>query len=153
MLWMVNIDCSKTTIITLLCEILTMPIKKSNYIATSRWVKAARKKKKLTQKDLADKLKISKRSLENYEAGVVDVPTSIAIALEKICELPPPFFGSSNKDQSKKIGGDKDEGINSDPDTTKKYISLLEQTIEKLEEENEELKKQIKKSSANLKNR
>ena len=128
-----------------------MSIKKSNYPATSSWIKAARKKKKLTQKDLAVKLKISKRSLENYEAGVVDVPTSIAMALEKICGVAPPFFGTGNKEQSTKIVGDLGEEIGVDSDTTKKYISLLEQNIGRLEKENEELKIQMKKSSIKLK--
>ena len=64
---------------------------KSKNPAISDWIKTARKSKKLTQKDLADSLKISKRSLENYESGVVDVPTATAVRVAEICEFPPPF--------------------------------------------------------------
>ena len=124
-----------------------MATKKPKNPAVVDWIKTARKSKKLTQKDLAVKLNISKRSLENYEAGVVDVPTATAIGVYKICEVPPPFFGLGNIDQS--VGGEvgKGESIAADADTTAKYISLLEQNIKRLEQENEELKANIKKSS------
>ena len=117
-----------------------MATKKPKNPAVVDWIKTARKSKKLTQKDLAVKLNISKRSLENYEAGVVDVPTATAIGVYKICEVPPPFFGLGNIDQS--VGGEEEK----DADTTAKYISLLEQNIKRLEQENEELKAQAKKS-------
>ena len=128
-----------------------MAIKKLKYPATSIWIKTARKNKKLTQKALAAMLNISKRSLENYESGVVDVPTSTAVGIAKICDFPPPFFDAIKKDQSTKLGGEKGGSVVSDPDTTAKYISLLEQTIGRLERENEELKVQMKKSSKNPK--
>ena len=111
------------------------------------WLKAARKSKKLTQKQLADKLKISKRSLENYESGMVDVPTATAIAVYKICEYAPGFFDSGGKGQSTKGEGLLGEKVGTEPDTTASYISLLEKTVERLERENEELKTKMKKSS------
>lgn len=118
-----------------------MSTKKQNDTTTSDWVRASRKSKGLTQKDLAVKLKISKKSLENYESGRVDVPTATAIGVYKICEVVPPFFGLGGIDQP--IGGEEEK----DADTTAKYISLLEQNIKRLEQENEELKANIKKSS------
>ena len=85
-----------------------MSIKKPHHSAISSWIKTARKSKKLTQKDLAIKLKISKRSLENYESGVVDVPTATAIGVYKICEVPPPFFDLGNKGRG--MGGEGGKG-------------------------------------------
>jgi transcriptional regulator with XRE-family HTH domain len=125
-----------------------MATKKSNNPAISDWVRTARKSKKLTQKDLAVKLKISKRSLENYESGVVDVPTATAIGVYEICKVIPPFFDPQlvGSDQSKDAKEDKtveDEG----EEVTAKYISLLEANIRKLEIENEDLKAYINKSS------
>ena len=122
-----------------------MATKKPKNPAISDWIKTARKSKKLTQKDLAVKLKISKRSLENYESGVVDVPTATAIGVYKICEVPPPFFDLGNKGRG--MGGEGGKGVEVGPDTTAKYIYLLEQNVKKLEQENEELKAQVKKSS------
>ena len=94
--------------ITLYCEFITMATKKPKNPAIPDWIKTARKSKKLTQKDLAVKLKISKRSLENYEAGVVDVPTATAIGVYKICEVPPPFFDLGNKGRG--MGGEGGKG-------------------------------------------
>ena len=123
-----------------------MSTKKSQENATSRWVRAARKSKGLTQKDLAEKLKISKKSLENYESGRVDVPTATAIALYRICEFAPTFYDPPLEGQSQyrdaecvKVG----EG----EEVTAKYISLLEQNVKRLEQENAELKGQITKPS------
>ena len=124
-----------------------MSTKKPQDNATSRWVRAARKSKGLTQKDLADKLKISKKSLENYESGRVDVPTATAIGVYKICEVPPPFFDLGNKGQPVGGEGGKGDDVVTDADTTGKYISLLEQNVKRLEQENDELKAKIKKPS------
>ena len=44
------------------------------------------------------------------------------------------------------VGGE-DDSVGTNPDTTAKYISLLEHNIKKLEQENGELKAQIKKPS------
>jgi transcriptional regulator with XRE-family HTH domain len=125
-----------------------MSTEKSQNTTTSEWVRSARKSKGLTQKDLAVKLKISKKSLENYESGRVDVPTATAIGVYEICEFPHPFLGSplEGQPQNKDAKGDRaveDGG----EEVTAKYISLLEQNIKKLEQENEELKAQIRKSS------
>ena len=133
--------------ITLYCEFITMATKKPKNPAIPDWIKTARKSKKLTQKDLAVKLKISKRSLENYESGVVDVPTATAIGVYKICEVPPPFFDLGNKGQPVGGEGGKGDDVVTDADTTGKYISLLEQNVKRLEQENEELKAQVRKSS------
>ena len=118
------------------------------YIATSLWAKAARKSMKLTQKDLAERLKISKKSLENYESGRIDMPMATAIKIATICEFPPPVFNpiQEGQPQNRDVKGDKagDKGIEI---TTAKYISLLEHNIKKLEQENGELKAQIKKPS------
>ena len=122
-----------------------MSTKKSQYIKTSQWVRAARKSKGLTQKDLAVKLNISKKSLENYESGRIDVPMATAYSVFKICEYAPGFFGSGGEGQSTKGEGEKGEKV--DADTATRYISLLEKIVEKLEKENEELKARMKKSS------
>ena len=118
---------------------------KSKNPAISDWIKTARKSKKLTQKDLADSLKISKRSLENYESGVVDVPTATAVRVAEICEFPPPFFGppSGKQPQNKDFTGNTsvaDEG----KAVKDKYISLLEQNVEKLDQENKGLEQSTK---------
>ena len=123
-------------------------MKKPKNPAIYDWIKTARKSKKLTQKDLAVKLKISKRSLENYESGVVDVPTATAVRVAEICEFPPPFFGplSGEQPQNKDFKGNTsvaDEG----KAVKDKYISLLEQNVKRLEQENAELKGQITKPS------
>lgn len=101
------------------------------YMTTSLWAKAARKSMKLTQKDLAERLKISKKSLENYESGRIDMPMATAIKLATICEFPPPVFNpiQEGQPQNRDVKGDKvgDKGIEI---TTAKYISLLERTVE-----------------------
>ena len=125
-----------------------MSTKKPHYTSTSEWVRAARKSKGLTQKDLAVKLKISKKSLENYESGRVDVPTATAIGVYKICEFAPTFFDPplERQPQNKDAEGVKEvEGRGEE--VADKYISLLEQNVKRLEQENAELKAQAKKSS------
>jgi len=101
------------------------------YMTTSLWAKAARKSMKLTQKDLAERLKISKKSLENYESGRIDMPMATAIKIATICEFPPPVFNpiQEGQPQNRDVKGDKagDKGIEI---TTAKYISLLERTVE-----------------------
>ena len=101
------------------------------YMTTSLWAKAARKSMKLTQKDLAGMLKISKKSLENYESGRIDMPMATAIKIAKFCEFPPPIFNSTREGQpqNRDVKGDKagDKGMEI---TTAKYISLLEETVE-----------------------
>lgn len=145
---MLTLSCSsKAVIVTLYCEYKGMAIKKSKYSAISEWVKTARKNKKLTQKDLAVRLKISKRSLENYESGVVDVPTTTAIGIAKICKFPPPFFCSltGGESQNKDAKGGKAVGDEGE-EVAGKYISLLEQNVKRLEQENAELKEKLKKT-------
>lgn len=129
-----------------------MSIKKPHNLAISSWIKTARKSKKLTQKDLAVKLNISKRSLENYESGEVTVPTATAIGVYEICKVIPPFFDPQldGKDQKKDVKGDKAVG-GGEEEVSAKYISLLEQNIKRLEQENEKLKAQVKKSSTKSK--
>jgi transcriptional regulator with XRE-family HTH domain len=117
---------------------------KSKNPAISKWVKSARKSKGLTQKDLAVKLKISKRSLENYESGEVDVPSATAMGVAKICEYPPDFFGTGEGQSIEEEGRKAD----TDSNTKDRYIALLEKTVGKLEKENKELKAQTKKSTA-----
>ena len=101
------------------------------YIATSLWAKAARKSMKLTQKELAEMLKISKKSLENYESGRIDMPMATAIKLATFCGFSPPFFNPppEGRLQNRDVKGDKtgDKGMEI---TTAKYISLLEETVE-----------------------
>ena len=86
---------------------------------------------KLTQKELAEMLKISKKSLENYESGRIDMPMATAIKIAKFCEFPPPIFNSTREGQpqNRDVKGDKagDKGMEI---TTAKYISLLEKTVE-----------------------
>jgi transcriptional regulator with XRE-family HTH domain len=120
-----------------------MTTKISKYSAISAWLKAARKNKKFTQKDLAFKLKISKRSLENYESGTVDVPTTVTARVAKLCDMWPDFFNTGDKGQMKKVEAKRIWGSINDADTTAKYILLLEKNVEKLEKENEELKLQL----------
>ena len=125
-------------------------MKKSKYSVISEWVKAARKDKRLTQKDLAAKLNISKRSLENYESGVVDVPTTTAIGIARICKFAPTFFsplieGQSQKNDAKEgnvIGGEEEK-------VAGKYISLLEQNVKRLEHENGRLRQKLKSPQKN----
>jgi transcriptional regulator with XRE-family HTH domain len=119
-----------------------MSINKSKYSVISGWVKAARKNKKLTQKDLAARLKISKRSLENYESGVVDVPTTTVIGIAKICEYSPTFFDPLIGGQSQ--NNDTKEGKVVRDEVAGKYISLLEQNVKRLEQENERLMEKLK---------
>ena len=123
-----------------------MSTKKPQKTTTSDWVRAARKSKGLTQKDLAVKLKISKKSLENYESGRVDVPTATAIALYRICEFAPTFYDPPLEGQSQYRDA---EGVKEGEgeEVTAKYISLLEQNVKRLEQENAELKGQITKPS------
>ena len=101
------------------------------YLATSLWAKAARKSMKLTQKELAEMLKISKKSLENYESGRIDMPMATAIKLATFCGFSPPFFNPppEGRLQNRDVKGDKagDKGMEI---TTAKYISLLEETVE-----------------------
>ena len=101
------------------------------YIATSLWAKAARKSMKLTQIELAEMLKISKKSLENYESGRIDMPMATAIKLATFCGFSPPFFNPppEGRLQNRDVKGDKtgDKGMEI---TTAKYISLLEETVE-----------------------
>lgn len=125
-----------------------MSTKKSQDNATSRWVRAARKSKGLTQKDLAEKLKISKKSLENYESGRVDVPTATAIALYRICEFAPTFYDPPLEGQSQYRDAEGVKAVEGrGEEVTAKYISLLEQNVKRLEQENAELKGQITKPS------
>ena len=96
---------------------------------------------KLTQKDLSERLKISKKSLENYESGRIDMPMATAIKIATICEFPPPVFNpiQEGQPQNRDVKGDKagDKGIEI---TTAKYISLLEKTVEMQRWQIEELK-------------
>ena len=125
-----------------------MSIKKPQYPAIHNWIKTARKSKKLTQKDLAIKLKISKRSLENYESGVVDVPTATAIGVYEICKVPPPFFDPQLEGKPHNKGAKGSQTVeDGGEEVTAKYISLLEQNVKRLEQENDELKAKIKKPS------
>lgn len=122
-----------------------MSNKKSQDNSVSGWVRSARKSKKLTQKDLALELKISKKSLENYESGRVDVPTATAIGIARICEFPPPFFDlpagrQSQNNDSKESRAIKDES----GEVATKYILLLEQNVKRLEHENERLRERLK---------
>ena len=86
---------------------------------------------KLTQKELAEMLKISKKSLENYESGRIDMPMATAIKLATFCGFSPPFFNPppEGRLQNRDVKGDKagDKGMEI---TTAKYISLLEETVE-----------------------
>ena len=111
------------------------------YMTTSLWAKAARKSRKLTQKDLAAMLKISKKSLENYESGRIDMPMATAIKIATFCEFSPPFFNSTQEGQpqNRDVQGDKagDKGMEI---TTAKYISLLEKTVELQKWQIEDLK-------------
>ena len=108
-----------------------MPKENPQYMTTSLWAKAARKSRKLTQKDLAAMLKISKKSLENYESGRIDMPMATAIKLATFCGFSPPFFNPppEGRLQNRDVKGDKagDKGMEI---TTAKYISLLEETVE-----------------------
>ena len=101
------------------------------YMTTSLWAKAARKSMKLTQKELAEMLKISKKSLENYESGRIDMPMATATKLATFCGFSPPFFNPppEGRLQNRDVKGDKtgDKGMEI---TTAKYISLLEETVE-----------------------
>ena len=101
------------------------------YMTTSLWAKAARKSMKLTQKELAEMLKISKKSLENYESGRIDMPMATAMKLATFCGFSPPFFNPppEGRLQNRDVKGDKagDKGMEI---TTAKYISLLEETVE-----------------------
>ena len=101
------------------------------YMTTSLWAKAARKSMKLTQTELAEMLKISKKSLENYESGRIDMPMATAIKLATFCGFSPPFFNPppEGRLQNRDVKGDKagDKGMEI---TTAKYISLLEETVE-----------------------
>ena len=140
-----------------------MSTKKSQDNATSRWVRAARKSKGLTQKDLAEKLKISKKSLENYESGRVDVPTATVLGIYKICKFAPTFFEPPLEIQSQNIDAELEiqpqnkgaesvkAGEGGGEDVTGKYISLLECNAKRLEQENKELKEKLKKSSKKTK--
>ena len=86
---------------------------------------------KLTQKELAEMLKISKKSLENYESGRIDMPMATATKLATFCGFSPPFFNPppEGRLQNRDVKGDKtgDKGMEI---TTAKYISLLEETVE-----------------------
>ena len=125
-----------------------MSTKKSQDNATSRWVRAARKSKGLTQKDLAEKLKISKKSLENYESGRVDVPTATAIALYRICDFAPTFYDPPLEGQSQYRDAEGVKAVEGRGDeVAAKYISLLEQNVKRLEQENKDLKEKLMKSS------
>ena len=96
---------------------------------------------KLTQKDLAEMLKISKKSLENYESGRIDMPMATAIKLATFCGFSPPFFNPppEGRLQNRDVKGDKtgDKGMEI---TTAKYISLLEKTVELQKWQIEDLK-------------
>ena len=125
-----------------------MSTKKPQDNATSRWVRAARKSKGLTQKDLAEKLKISKKSLENYESGRVDVPTATAIALYRICDFAPTFYDPPLEGQSQYRDAEGVKAVEGRGDeVAAKYISLLEQNVKRLEQENKDLKEKLMKSS------
>ena len=108
-----------------------MSKEKPQYTAMSLWAKAARKSMKLTQKELAEMLNISKKSLENYESGRIDMPMATAIKLATFCGFSPPFFNPppEGRLQNRDVKGDKagDKGMEI---TTAKYISLLEETVE-----------------------
>ena len=138
----------KRPIIAIYFYFIKMSIKNPQDTSVSGWVRAARKSKKLTQKDLAVELKISKKSLENYESGRVDVPTATAIGIAKICKFPPPFFGPLIGGQPQKRDAKGDKTVREEGgEVAAKYIFLLEQNIKRLEQENEELKAQVKKLS------
>ena len=133
-----------------------MTTRKSKNSAISDWIKATRKSMNLTQKELAAMLNISKRSLENYESGVVDPSLETALRLAVFGEDPPPPFFQPTKmgqPQNKDVKGDK-AVVDEDGEVTAKYISLLEQNVKRLEQETnrleqvtEELKEKLKKSS------
>ncbi len=146
-IWIAKVFRSWNHNIRIILRFFSNVNQKTKYPAIPKWLKTARKSKGLTQKDLAVKLKISKRSLENSESGVVDVPTATAIAVWEICEYAPGFFDPDGKGQSTKGEVEKGEKVGTNPDTATRYISLLEKIVEKLEKENEELKARMKKSS------
>ena len=75
------------------------------------------------------------------------MPMATAIKIATFCEFPPPFFNSTQEGQpqNRDVQGDKagDKGMEI---TTAKYISLLEQNVKRLEQENAELKEKLKKT-------
>ena len=76
----------------------------------------------------------------------MDVPTATAIALYRICEFAPTFYDPPLEGQSQYRDA---EGVKEGEgeEVTAKYISLLEQNVKRLEQENAELKRQITKPS------
>ena len=88
---------------------------------------------------LAENLGIHVTTLNKYERGkrVPDARTLNRIA--KVTGCPSGWLLTGDG----AIGG-KDDSVGTNPDTTAKYISLLEQNIKKLEQENEGLKEKLK---------
>ncbi|MCR5426680.1 MAG: helix-turn-helix domain-containing protein [Lachnospiraceae bacterium] len=55
-------------------------------------IKASRKHVGLTQKELADQLGVSVGSVSRYEHGLVDIPVSILLKINRICGLQTRLF-------------------------------------------------------------
>jgi transcriptional regulator with XRE-family HTH domain len=102
----------------------------------------ARSSSSISQMKLAENLDIHVTTLNKYERGkrVPDAETLNRIAEETGC---PPGWLLSGDGAIERKG----DNTGADADTTAKYISLLEQNVKKLEQENEELKAYINKSS------
>lgn len=102
----------------------------------------ARSSSGISQMKLAENLGIHVTTLNKYERGkrVPDANTLNRIADVTGCPSGWLLTGDGA------IGG-KGDNVRTDADTTAKYIALLEQNIKKLEQENDELKAQIKKPS------
>jgi transcriptional regulator with XRE-family HTH domain len=106
----------------------------------------ARSSSGISQMKLAENLGVHVTTLNKYERGkrVPDANTLNRIANVTGCPSGWLLTGEGA------IEG-KGNNAGTDHDTTAKYISLLEQNIKKLEQENEELKAQAKKSSPKAK--
>jgi hypothetical protein len=76
------------------------------------------------------------------------VPTATAIGLYKICDFAPTFYDPPLEGQSQYRDAEGVKAVEGrGEEVTAKYISLLEQNVKKLEQENKELKEKLKKSS------
>jgi transcriptional regulator with XRE-family HTH domain len=130
----------------------TLKIKKTGEEEVKLYVKSlkgrivqARSASGISQMKLAENLGIHVTTLNKYERGkrVPDAGTLSRIVDVTGCSSGWLLTGDDTKG-GKTFEGEREE-------VTTKYISLLEQNVKKLEQENEGLKEKLKKSSAKSK--
>jgi len=107
-------------------------------------LKLARKKVHISQEKMAGFLKISTRTLQNYESGKTEMPNSKLSIFAKHCNTTVDWILTGEETEKNLI---KETSVKYNDEITKLKADLwdMKKELDKLHSENEEFKKEIKK--------